>query len=324
MTAALPTSPVTDDIRLETIAKDIERLQGTAILQMAERLAEAHEIFRYRHDEGGFQGWVERRLTFSRRTAYKLLDAHKQFGGKESVHNMHTFRRSVLFLLVAPSTPDDVRTEILARAEAGETPKVADIKTAIAKAKDPASMTKAKDPVDEAGRLVGNDIDAETSAAKRKQEAAAAEIETVVAPHGKPRRKSHMIFREMKLGIDTVDKIRSTPLGKAREMDELIFLNRGAKPGELTPIVAKLVAEAEAGKDVSALTTRGARQSHGKRRPKPPGDYRRDFLNRADTACRLAFYDGPQSEIGQDFVKLAEMTASAWASVAQQLREAIE
>jgi hypothetical protein len=275
MTAALPTSPVTDDIRLETIAKDIERLQGTAILQMAERLAEAHEIFRYRHDEGGFQGWVERRLTFSRRTAYKLLDAHKQFGGKESVHNMHTFPRSVLYLLAAPSTPEQVRSEVIARASAGEPMNAADIKTTIAKAKDPAvkaNITKVKDPVDEAGRLVGNDVDATASAERRKAEAAAAEIETtpVVAPHGKPRRKkgSGMIFREMKLGTDTVNKIKGTSLDQAVEMDELIYLNRGAQPGELTPIVAQLVADAAAGKDVSALTAR-KRRSHGKPRPEP-------------------------------------------------------
>jgi phage N-6-adenine-methyltransferase len=126
------TKPLTDDIRLETIAQEIERLQGTAILQVAERLAEAHEIFRYQHDEGGFQGWVERRLTFSRRTAYKLLDVHKQFGGKESVHIMHTLPRSVLYLLAAPSTPPDARDAVLDLAANGEHLTHAQVKDMIA------------------------------------------------------------------------------------------------------------------------------------------------------------------------------------------------
>ena len=57
------------DDRLEAIAKDIASLQTTAILRIAERLAEAHSIFHYRRDEGGFGGWVERRLNYSRDTA---------------------------------------------------------------------------------------------------------------------------------------------------------------------------------------------------------------------------------------------------------------
>jgi hypothetical protein len=67
--------------------------------------AEAHGLFRYRRDEGGFAGWVEKRLKMSRRTAYNLLDVHEKFGG-ESVQILHTLPRSVLYLLAAPSTPD--------------------------------------------------------------------------------------------------------------------------------------------------------------------------------------------------------------------------
>ena len=66
MTADL--SDVTDD-RLEVIAKEIESIQATAISEVAKRIAEAREIFRYRRDEGGFAGWVETRLRFTRQFA---------------------------------------------------------------------------------------------------------------------------------------------------------------------------------------------------------------------------------------------------------------
>jgi|HubBroStandDraft_2_1064218.scaffolds.fasta_scaffold1264990_2 hypothetical protein len=45
--------------QLEAIAKDIELLQATAVMRIAERLAQAHELFLYYRDEGGFEGWAE-------------------------------------------------------------------------------------------------------------------------------------------------------------------------------------------------------------------------------------------------------------------------
>jgi hypothetical protein len=60
-----------------------------------------------------------------------------------------------------------------------------------------------------------------------------------------------ILHRRAKLG-DVVDRVQGTPLDTAPELDELIRLNRGAAPGELTPIVEQLVADAVAGKPVSA------------------------------------------------------------------------
>jgi hypothetical protein len=126
--------------RLEIIAKDIERLQGTTVFEIAKLLAEARDLFRYRRDEGGFAGWVEARLTFSRQTAYSLIHVHEQFGG-ECVKHSDTFPTSVLYLLAAPSTPEPVREEIIARAEKGEKVKVEDVKSAIRAAR-PAAKAK--------------------------------------------------------------------------------------------------------------------------------------------------------------------------------------
>jgi hypothetical protein len=61
------------------------------------------------------------------------------------------------------------------------------------------------------------------------------------------------IFREMKLGPGTMEKIKGTSLDNARELDELLFLNRGATEGENTPIVKQLVDAAARGETVSAL-----------------------------------------------------------------------
>ena len=122
--------------QLEAIAKDIEALQATAVLRIAERLTQAHELFLYKRDEGGFEGWVENRLKMSRRTAYRLLDVHKQFGDYESVPNWHTLPRSVLYLLATPSTPDEVREEAIERAEAGERLTLAEVKEKIEAAQE--------------------------------------------------------------------------------------------------------------------------------------------------------------------------------------------
>jgi hypothetical protein len=68
----------------------------------------------------------------------------------------------------------------------------------------------------------------------------------------------------MKLGAEVLAKLKGTSLDRAREIDELIMLNRGAEPGELTPIVAKLVEAAAAGETVSAIAV-GAEFSNRKK-----------------------------------------------------------
>jgi hypothetical protein len=128
--------PVEVDEQLESIAKDIELLQATATLRIAERLAEAHKLFLYKRDEGGFQGWVETRLKFSRRTAYSLLDVHKQFGDSESVQLLHTLPRRVLYFISRESTPESARAAVLEAAEFGERITVADVEAAVKKARE--------------------------------------------------------------------------------------------------------------------------------------------------------------------------------------------
>ena len=135
------------DGRLEAIAQDIEAIQATAILHVAERLAEARDIFRYRRHEGGFGGWAERRLRLSRQTIYNLLHVHEQFGGQsESVKYLDTFPASVLYLLAAPSTPEAARTEVIKRAETGEALPAAEVKRVVENHKNSKDHRRARKP----------------------------------------------------------------------------------------------------------------------------------------------------------------------------------
>jgi hypothetical protein len=117
--------------RLEAIAKDIETLTATATLRIGAKLAEAREVFRYRRDEGGFAGWVESRLGYSRQHAYNFLHVHERFGGQEVSKCFDTLARSVVFLISAPGTPREASAEIIERAEAGEPMPVAEVKRTI-------------------------------------------------------------------------------------------------------------------------------------------------------------------------------------------------
>lgn len=113
--------------RLEAIARDIEAVQASAVLRVGERLHAARELFRYKRDEGGFTGWAQDRLRFSKSTAYNLINVFEKFGD-ECFQNLETLPRSVLYELAAPSTSDEVRAEVQERVEAGETVTAAEVK----------------------------------------------------------------------------------------------------------------------------------------------------------------------------------------------------
>ena len=137
-----------ESCRLESLARDIEKLQGTATLKIAARLTEAREIFRYSRDDGGFAGWVETRLRISRQTAYNLLHVYERFGGK-SVKYFDTFPASILYLLAAPSTPAEARDEVEAIAATGEKVSVEAVKEIITKAKGSEQPRKRGAVIDE-------------------------------------------------------------------------------------------------------------------------------------------------------------------------------
>jgi hypothetical protein len=130
-----PPAEMDFDARVEAIAVEIELVQATALLRVAGLVAKAHQMFLYQRDEGGFTGWVESRLNFSERTAYRLLDVHEKFG-QESSPIWQTFPRSILYLLAAPSTPQAARDAVNDAAADGGRLTHAQVKEMIAEARE--------------------------------------------------------------------------------------------------------------------------------------------------------------------------------------------
>ena len=87
--------------------------------------------------------------------------------------------------------------------------------------------------------------------AKPKPKISAAGDQPAREPRNLTRAMRH---RRMKLGDGVADSLKGTSLESVHEQDQLIMLNRGAARGELTPIVKRLIADAIAGKAVSAVT----------------------------------------------------------------------
>jgi hypothetical protein len=102
---------VSDAEQLEQIAQEIECIQSTAVLHIAARAAKAHELFRYRRDEGGYAGWMKDRLGHSRSNAYRLLDVHRRFGNGESFPNLGTLSVSAIYLLAVLRLPGKLSTK---------------------------------------------------------------------------------------------------------------------------------------------------------------------------------------------------------------------
>jgi hypothetical protein len=135
-TDLVPTLSNTDFTeQLEAIALEIEGLVRKATMDIAKRMTKAHELFLYHRDEGGFTGWVQKRLGYSSSTAYNLLNVDKRFGNGESFQNLETLPCSVLYLLAAPSAPEEAVKQVAERVEAGKKPSVARVKEIIGRAK---------------------------------------------------------------------------------------------------------------------------------------------------------------------------------------------
>jgi hypothetical protein len=78
---------------------------------------------RARVGSGKFSAWIETEFKMSRVTAYKMIKVAETFGETD----VNQFTPSVLYALVAPDTTEEVRAEIVGRAESGEKISVADV-----------------------------------------------------------------------------------------------------------------------------------------------------------------------------------------------------
>ena len=162
---------------------------------------------------GNWLPWLRREFRCSGSAALRYMQLY-EMSKSVTVTDLDAPIKS-LYLLAAPSTPETARTEIIKRARSGEAIPPSEVKRTIDAAKG------REQPVERA--------------------------------YGLCRSRSYAWYREAKLGEDTVEKLKSTCLASAREQDALVFLNRGAAEGEHTEVVDQLVADAVAGKNVSAI-----------------------------------------------------------------------
>lgn len=82
--------------------------------------AEARDLFKYRRDVGGFEGWVKARLGWSQAHAHRLIAIHEDLGGK--ANQLACLSRSALFQLAAPSETPEVRDATSAAVETATRP----------------------------------------------------------------------------------------------------------------------------------------------------------------------------------------------------------
>jgi hypothetical protein len=104
-----------------------------ALVNIGKELAEAQAELA-NHAGGIFIEWATTVTGASKSSIYRLIDVYKQFGSRPNLGQL-PLGKSALFLLSAPSVPDEVRDDVIARAESGEQLTVAAVKEAIADAK---------------------------------------------------------------------------------------------------------------------------------------------------------------------------------------------
>lgn len=87
------------------------------LMKIGQRLIEVKELL----EHGQFQEWCETEFQMTARTARNMMNVAKVFGDK--TETVSVLGDSVMYLLAAPSTPEEARVEVIEQAQAaGKTP----------------------------------------------------------------------------------------------------------------------------------------------------------------------------------------------------------
>ncbi|GAA6624137.1 DUF3102 domain-containing protein [Scytonema sp. NUACC26] len=94
-----------------------ERLRRTAedIWEIGQKLAEVRSQLKH----GQFETWLKAEFGWSRRTAYNFINVYEAFGECANLAQID-IATTALYILAAPSTPQEVRQQFLQRAKEGE------------------------------------------------------------------------------------------------------------------------------------------------------------------------------------------------------------
>jgi Protein of unknown function (DUF3102) len=189
-------------------AAEIRRLGKQVVedvIEIGARLSECRAILK---DDRGWRAWLKHELRLSPQSAGRFIQVHKLAQERSNLERVD-LPVSALYLLAAPSTPEAAKTEVIARAEAGEVLSVSGVRGVI-ESKEPATgkkRTKRKPAYEIDGRpatpaefaksmakgfaeddaeVIGNDVDPAKSAEARKAAYAAAEDDPA-KPAAKPK-----------------------------------------------------------------------------------------------------------------------------------------
>jgi hypothetical protein len=129
-----------DDIARNVLALEHKGRQDVFKIgcEIGEQLAKAQDhLSRQRSGDGGWLEWVTRTFPhWSPRTSYNYIGLYRfvqRHGGELETFQTRQIDLSAIYLLNAPSTPEEVRTEAIERAEAGEKVSRQSVKDAIDK-----------------------------------------------------------------------------------------------------------------------------------------------------------------------------------------------
>jgi hypothetical protein len=101
-----------------------ERIKARTVVTVIENRRDLLEV-KNALGHGLFTQWLAQTFPFTERTAQRWMSAAERYGAKSEVTSV--LKSEVLLLLAAPSTPEEVRQEIEARAIAGERITVAEV-----------------------------------------------------------------------------------------------------------------------------------------------------------------------------------------------------
>jgi hypothetical protein len=109
------------------------------VIEIGRRLTESKALCGH----GNWLPWLEREFGWTERTAQNFMQVHAMVGKSAKFADL-SLPMSGLYLLAAPSTPEQAQQQVIERVESGEHLSVGDVKKLIAQARDKQAMETAE------------------------------------------------------------------------------------------------------------------------------------------------------------------------------------
>jgi len=130
VTAVLPADLIEHASAIRSLGKRVV----ADVIEIGRRLSDAKRICGH----GNWLPWLEREFGWDERTAQRFISVYELAGKSDNLSDLN-LPVSSLYLLAAPSTPEQVRDEIIERASSGEILPVAEVKRVVREHKQPAT-----------------------------------------------------------------------------------------------------------------------------------------------------------------------------------------